>query len=138
MTPRAEGRTRTCTAADARARLEIARGFLVSAESEAHADPPGFPNSIVSNCINAGIAACDAACCKAIGRHAHGEGHDQALPLVEQVEPGGREAARRLGRLLGLKNDANYGFHALSGAHARTALASAREVVAFAERIVQR
>ncbi len=102
------------------------------------ADPPGFPNSIVSNYINAGIAACDAACCKALGRYGQGEGHDQAIQLIEQVEPDGQDAARRLERLLVLKYDAIHGFQPISGAHAKTALTSAREMVAFAERVVQR
>jgi hypothetical protein len=54
------------------------------------------------------------------------------------VRPGGGEPAKALGRLLALKNDAEYGLATLSRANRDLALRQARKMVAFAEKLVER
>jgi dTDP-4-dehydrorhamnose 3,5-epimerase len=65
--------------------------------------------------VDAGIAAADAACCKALGRRNRSQNHRDAVALLSQVKPGGTEAANGLERLLGLKDDAQYGFGDAAG-----------------------
>ena len=86
----------------------------------------------------AGIAAADAACCRALGERSRGDDHRDAIALVAQVIPGGRDAANALGRLLALKNDAEYGLSVISQTKRETALRQAHKLVEFAAAVVQR
>lgn len=88
--------------------------------------------------VLAGIAAADAACCAALGRRARGQDHKQAVALVQQVSPGGTEAAKYLDRLLDLKDTAHYGVINVSGAELRSALRRARALVEFANGFLRR
>jgi hypothetical protein len=123
---RVKTRTQPCTAERARERLADARKFLELAELGG--DEPEATSFGVSsaNAALAGIAAADAACCRALGERSRGEDHRDAIPLVAQVSPGGAEAANALGRLLALKNDAEYGLTSLSRARRETASARSR------------
>ena len=78
--------------------------------------------------VLAGIAAADAACCKSLGRRSRSQDHRDAVALVRQVEPGGADAAKQLERLLGLKDQAQYGLEDVGGQrlNAPTPGASAR------------
>jgi hypothetical protein len=91
-----------------------------------------------ANAVLAGIAAADAACCRALGERSRGDDHRDAIALVAQVSPGGDEAGNALGRLLAIKNDAEYGLSRVSRAKRETAIRQARKLVEFAEAVVQR
>jgi hypothetical protein len=107
-------RTQTCSEQDARTRLRHARQFLeYSSQSAALA-------------VLAGIAASDAACCKALGRRSRGQDHREAATLVEQITPGGKTAANSLRRLLNLKDEAHYGLFDVSGQTSRPRYAKQR------------
>jgi hypothetical protein len=54
------------------------------------------------------------------------------------VEPGGKQAATSLSRLLSLKDDAQYGLFDVGGQDLRSALRQARSLLEFAEEIVRR
>jgi hypothetical protein len=135
---RVKTRTQTCDAAQARKRLADARLFLELAKT---VDDSGAPESLgvsAANAVLAGIAAADAACCKALGERSRGEDHRDATKLVAQVEPGGEDAAKALGRLLGLKNDAEYGLATVSRANRELAIRQAKRLVEFAAEVVAR
>lgn len=88
--------------------------------------------------VLAGIAATDAACCKALGVRSRGQDHRQAADLVEQIEPGGRDAAKALRRLLDHKDAAEYGFTRVAGQTLVALLRRAADLVAFAEDVLRR
>jgi hypothetical protein len=60
--------------------------------------------------------------------------HRDAAALVRRVVPGGVDAAKQLERLLGLKDQAQYGFEDIGGQRLNAARRQARALVAFAER----
>jgi hypothetical protein len=139
MSSRHPGRTQTCSDEDARNRLRHARKFaevaeLIASESE-DAD---YASVAASLAVLAGIAASDAACCKALGMRARGQEHRQAAALLANVEPGGEHAATSLGRLLSLKDEAHYGLLDIGGSDLKAALRQASGLIEFAEAIVAR
>lgn len=141
MTPRQEGRTAKCGRPDAAARFAQAEKFLEVAEvvpAEGADDQIGYESVSASLAVLAGIAAADAACCAALGRRSRGQDHKQATDLLRQVEPGGKEAAATLSRLLALKDTAHYGIIAVSGADLRGALRQARALIDFARNVINR
>jgi hypothetical protein len=139
MTPRGSGRTQACSDPEAVVRLRNARKFVEVAELVAdEGEETEYASQATSLAVLAGIAASDAACCKALGRRARGQDHREAAALVAQVEPGGRDAAKSLGRLLSLKDEAQYGLLDVGGQDLRSALRQARALVDFAEQIVRR
>ena len=97
-----------------------------------------YASAAAALAVLAGIAASDAACCAALGRRSRGQDHQQATGLVEQVEPGGPEAAKALRRLLNLKDEAQYGFFDVGGQDLRAALRQARVLADFAAEAVGR
>ena len=70
-----------------------------------------------------------------LGEHAGDMLLDCALA---PVQPGGEDAAKALGRLLGLKNDAEYGLATVSRANRELALRQANKLVEFAAAVVNR
>lgn len=101
----------------------------------------GAPESLgvsAANAVLAGIAAADAACCRALGGRSRGEDHRDATKLVAQVQPGGEDAAKALARLLGLKNDAEYGLATVPRANREPALRQAKKLVELAAAVVDR
>jgi hypothetical protein len=102
-------------------------GFLEVAEIAESA------NVAVSNAVLAGIAACDAASCSALGVVARGQDHRQATAVVSDVSPGGPEAAKALRRLLNLKEASQYGAKPIGDADRRGALRQASALVRFAD-----
>jgi len=101
-------RMQPCTAATAEGRLARAIEFFESAEDE-HRQHPERANAWVTHYILAGIAAADVICCRALGRHAQGDNHVQAVALLRSVQPDGPELSNALGVLLGMKTKAGYG-----------------------------
>lgn len=137
MSPRREQRTATCGRAEANSRLEQARKFLEVAELIEPVDTPAEGNVAGSLAVLAGIAAADAACCASLGRRSRAQDHKAALDLVRQVEPGGRDAAKKLDQLLDIKDAAQYGVINLSGNSLKAALRSASHLVEFAGGVVR-
>lgn len=137
MSRRAKTRTGTCSPEDAAKRLADAQKYLEVAELIID-DKPQDTSAGVSTtlAVFAGIAAADAACCKALGEHSRGQDHREAIALVKQVEPGGRTAATALTRLTRIKTDASYGLGYISQTQGTQALKQARSLVAFAEKVL--
>jgi hypothetical protein len=138
VSPRGAGRTQACDERDARARLRDAYAQLELAELATPTSSPEEKKAAVSCAVLAGIAASDAACCAALGQRSRSADHRDAVALLGQVAPDGRDAAAALERLLGLKDRAQYGLENLAGPQAVGALRQARSLVAFAERVLQR
>lgn len=139
MSPRRSTRTQTCSEVDAIARLRHGRKFIEVAELVAgEGDDIEYASQAAALAVLAGIAASDAACCKSLGRRARGPDHREAAMLVEQVAPGGKQAARSLNRLLSLKDEAHYGLFDVGGQNLKSALRQANELIGFAEKILQR
>jgi hypothetical protein len=140
MTPaRSAGRTQPCSVAQARTRLGHARKFLDVAELVAsEGEDLEYASPAAALAVLAGIAASDAACCKALGRRSRGQDHRQAEALVEQIVPGGKQAANSLRRLLNLKDEAHYGLFDVGGQDLQAALRQAKSLVTFADRVMQR
>jgi hypothetical protein len=139
MAGRGAARTQPCSVTESRTRLEHARKFLEVAEMTAgEAGDVEYASAATALAVLAGIAASDAACCAALGRRSRGQRHQQATGLVEQVEPGGIQAAQALRRLLSLKDEAHYGLFDVSGKDLQAALRQAKALVEFAARAIQR
>lgn len=139
MAGRAATRTQTCSAIQARTRLGHARKFLEVAELTAgEARDVEYASAAAALAVLSGIAASDAACCAAHGRRSRGQDHRQAIGLVEQVEPGGAQAAKALRRLLSLKDEAHYGLFDIGGQDLRSALRQAGVLVEFAAEVIRR
>lgn len=117
--------------ADAKAELQLAE-LAGSASSAAEI------KAAVSSAVLAGIAASDAACCKALGRANRSQNHRDAVELLGQVAPGGADAAKQLERLLGLKDEAQYGFTDLTGQTFKQATRRAKALIAHAEEVMRR
>jgi hypothetical protein len=137
---RGRNRTQSCGTAEARQRLAHARSFLEVAELAADVEDLSLEYASVaaSVAILAGIAAADAACCQELGERSRSDDHHQAETLVEQVMPGGKQAASQLRQLLNLKDTAHYGFISVSAADLKRSLRGAKHLVEFAETIIQR
>jgi hypothetical protein len=139
MTPSTALRTQLCSEAQARTRLDHARKFMDVATLVS--DEPGdleYASVAAALAVLAGIAAADAACCKALGRRSRGPDHRLAADLLEQVVPNGRTAAAALRRLLSLRDQAHYRLTDLGGQHLQAALRQARALLAFASETVLR
>ena len=94
----------------ASARLRKARQFFDAAETirefaEHEAD---VGDAFVTLCVHAGIAAADALCIRALGEHARGESHAEAVQLLKRVRPDGAALGNTLNALLGMKTRAAY------------------------------
>jgi hypothetical protein len=138
VTPRPASRTQDCDEDDARRRLRDARAQLELAELASADSAPEEKKAAASCAVLAGIAAADAACCKSFGRRSRSQDHRDAVALVRHVAPGGSDAAKQLERLIGLKDQAQYGFEDVGGQKLLTARRQARALVAFAESILGR
>lgn len=138
MSPRREGRTEHCDASDAEARLRRAKTFLEVAgvvQDESDAD---FWSVAASLAVLAGIAASDAACCRALSRRSRGDSHHDAETLLKTITGGGQAAAQALRRLIDLKDKAQYGIIHVSQDDLKTAMNQAGKLVAFAESVHRR
>lgn len=135
---RKTGRTQTCGDREARAKLARAEKFMETAELlEGDADPD-FTSVRAALAVLAGIAASDAACCKALGRRSRSDNHHDAEKLLETIEPGGREAANALRRLINEKDEAHYGFYNVSANDLKTAVRQANALITFADDVLRR
>lgn len=133
---RQRGRTQTCSAAEARSRRSHARKFLEVAEiaaSEGEQDPE-YASVSASLAVLAGIAASDAACCKALGERSRSQDHHDAEQILSKVA-GGAAAAKQLRELINLKDAAHYGFFDVSRAELKKALRRAKALLRFADEV---
>jgi hypothetical protein len=131
-------RTRNCDRATTLGRLGKAEQFLEQAEvliAQA-SDPADAADAYVTLCVHAGIAAADAICCNALGLHARGESHHEAVQLLKSVRPGGTELGGALEILLGFKSRVGYSSEPVSaeirkrsGRQATKLVSAARERV---------
>lgn len=138
MNPRRVTRTQTCSAADAAIRLRNACKFVEVAKLVAgEGEDVEYSSQAAALAVLAGIAASDAACCKALGERSRDSDHRAAVKLLEEISPGGERAARSLKRLLTLKDAAHYGLFDVGGTDLKTALRQAAELVRFAERTLR-
>lgn len=103
-------RRRPCTEQTIAGRLRKATQFLDAAETirEFADDEAEVGDAFVTLCIHAGIAAVDVICCRALGEHAQGEDHTEAVGLLQRVRPDGPELAKALEALLRMKTKAGY------------------------------
>lgn len=139
MSPRRPERTQICSEADAATRLRHAHKFVEVAELAAgEGDGVEYASQAVALAVLAGIAAADAACCKALGRRSRGQDHHAAVALVEEVRPDGKQAAQSLRRLLSVKDEAHYGLAGVGGQILKSALRQAKDLVEFAEQTTRR
>jgi hypothetical protein len=136
MSPRS--RTQPCTRENAKQRLADARAQMELADlATANSGAPERKAAVACACT-AAIAASDAACCAALGERSQSENHRDATTLVGQIAPGGDGAAQKLGRLLGLKHEAQYGFGEISAEKLKIAQRNARALIEFAEQVLAR
>ena len=132
------GRTQTCGAREARTRLAHARKFLEVAELVATEQFDESLSVAAALAVLAGIAASDAACCKAVGRRSRGENHRDAAALLDQIVPDGKAAGRRLIALIDLKDTAHYGLIHVNRPQLKGAMRKAEQLVEFAEKVLKR
>lgn len=138
--PRAAvGRSQRCSQHDARVRFSHAVKFLEVAEIAAGEQDRDheYASVAVSLAVLAGIAAADAACCKALGERSRSQDHHDAEGFLRRV-PGGDRVAKYLEALLDLKDGAHYGFFDVSAAELKKGLRRARGLVEFAEEVLRR
>lgn len=92
-------------------RLRKAEQFRDAAETirEFSEDEAEVGDAFVTLCIHAGIAAADTICCEALGHHAQGDDHSQAIAELSKVGPDGQELGNDLRALLQMKPRAEYG-----------------------------
>lgn len=121
-------RVQPCTATTIEGRLARAIEFFESAEDEREQHPERA-NAWVNHYILAGIAAADVVCCRALGQHAQGDNHLQAVALLRSVRPEGPELSIALGVLLGMKAKAGYGERPVSAEDRTRAPRRAKQLV---------
>lgn len=131
-------RTELCSEADAQRRINHARKFQEVAQLTASETDTDYVSASAALAVLAGIAASDAACCKALGRRSRGQDHHEAEDLLRQIEPGGKAAATKLRRLIQLKDEAHYGFFDVSGQDLQVAVRQAKALIGFAEKVLSR
>jgi hypothetical protein len=104
-------RIRECDERISAGRLRKARQFRDAAKTirEFADDEAEVGDAFVTLCVHAGIAAADTICCEALGHHAQGDDHDQAVAELAKVRPDGQALSGDLHVLLQMKPRAEYG-----------------------------
>lgn len=92
-----------------RGRLAKAKQFMqVADDARELADDKDVADAAATLYVHAGIAAADAIGVSALGKHAHGDDHNQAVKLLGSVD---KNAGKHLSVLLGMKTRSSYGHH---------------------------
>lgn len=140
MSPRvrAKGRTQPCGNREAQAKLRRAEQFMEVAALIRDEPDPDWASAAAALAVLAGISASDAACCKALGERSRGQDHHDAEALLELIEPGGKNAANAIRRLINLKDEAHYGFYHVSAQDLRSAITQAQRLIRFAREVLAR
>lgn len=104
-------RVRECDERISAGRLRKALQFRDAAKTirEFADDESEVGDAFVTLCVHAGIAAADTICCEALGHHAQGDDHAQAVAELSKVKPKGEELSNDLRLLLQMKPRAEYG-----------------------------
>ncbi|MBC9927131.1 MULTISPECIES: hypothetical protein [unclassified Leucobacter] len=128
MTPKRENaRTVAADKAVRLGRLAKAQQFLqVADDARELSEGADIADACVTLFVHAGIAAADAICAGALGKHAKGENHQDAIALIASVD---KQAAKSLGVLLAMKTRAGYGHDPVSVAKLASAERAARYLV---------
>ena len=126
-------RTRSVSAAQARAYLAKAEEYLAAAADSLEARRLIAATSLA---IHSAINAADAVTGVRLGRRAAGQDHDEALRLLGQSGADGAEMARHLSRLLPLKTRTEYDPDEIPLSTAEKAVERAGNCVALARRVV--
>lgn len=114
-----------------RGRLAKAKQFMRVAEDAEELDEgDGVADAAVTLYVHAGIAAADALCARALGLHAHGQDHQNAITLLASVD---KDAAADLRVLLAMKTRAGYGYDPISAERLARAQRAARSLVQRAQ-----
>ena len=124
--------------ADPRKRLRDAEKYLEVAELVSTEDSLESHNVAAGLAVLAGIAAADAACCRALGESSRGDDHRDAATFLRRITPGGEAAANDFERLVGLKDKAHYSFLNVSGQDRTSAIRRTSQLGAFAREVLQR
>lgn len=141
MTPRnaaKKGRKQNCGPVEAQAKLRRAEQFIEVASMIREEKDPDWQSAGAALAVLAGIAASDAACCKALGLRSRGQDHHDAEAYLMQIEPDGKAAAQALRRLIDLKDEAHYGFYNMSMQNLNSAYGQADKLIDFARGILAR
>ena len=114
--------------------------FLVKAsqylEAAQESLESGWPDAAVSLAVHAGINAGDAISGARQGVRSSGPDHAMAIKALGASGQDGIEAARHLRKLLPLKNLAEYDAAPISRQRAVSALRSAEQILAIAQRVI--
>jgi hypothetical protein len=126
-------RTRSVSAAQARAYLSKAEEYLAAAAESLEARRLIAATSLA---IHSAINAADVVTGVRLGRRAAGQDHDEALSLLSQAGADGAEVASQLSRLLLLKTKTEYEPDEIPRSVAEKAVERARTCVVSARRVV--
>jgi len=129
MNPKADKlRTVTADKAVERGRRAKAKQFLRVADDVRELSDEGedVRDAVVTLYVHAGIAAADAICAAALGKHAQGHSHTDAVALLASVD---RQASKSLAVLLGMKTRAGYGHDPINKSQLARAEKAARALV---------
>jgi HEPN domain-containing protein len=135
---RVRGRTQACGNREAQAKLRRAEQFMEVATLIRDEPDPDWASAAAALAVLAGISASDAACCKALGERSRGQDHHDAEALLELIEPGGKNAANAMRRLINLKDEAHYGFYNVGMQDLKSAFTQAQRLIRFAREVLAR
>ncbi len=110
-------------------RLANAQQFLQVADDARELSGDGVADAAVTLYVHAGIVAADAICARALGAHARGQNHQEAVGLLATVDKG---RSTELSVLLGMKTRAGYGHDPISETQLVRAQRAAHALVAEA------
>jgi hypothetical protein len=130
VTPRGQSRTTPCNRQQAGQRLRQAEGLLWWART-ALADKSDEVNLNVAAllAVQAGIAASDALCGKALGYYSRSPQHADAANLIRSIQPGGADLASTFRQLASSKDNAQYAPKTIGESSAKAAVRQAGELV---------
>lgn len=115
-------------------RATVARSFLKAAQNLHTISDGDVANAIASDAVLSGIAAADVICAAALGVHATGDHHSEAVQLLKTVAPSGPEYAKDLKRLLDAKSTVQYSSNLAAPSLAIDCLKWAQRLIAGMER----
>lgn len=87
-------------------------------------------DAVVTLCVHAGIAASDAICVAALGKHAQGQDHNEAVTLLKTVD---KEAGKHLNTLLSMKTRAGYGYNPVTAEQLKKAIRAMEALIVTAQ-----
>lgn len=127
-------RTRGASQADSRAFLGKASEFLEAARMAAGS---GYRTAATGLAVHAGIAASDSVTAARLGKRSASADHRAVMQLLSQAGDEGAIVSRALGRLLPLKNRAEYEPRDSTKQQMEQALRAAEQAVAAARRAIE-